>query len=101
MASANEPGHPEEFRRRRQTYRKFAIPSVLLFVVAVGLLIVMPAGSRWAAGVLAGIGFAGHILGKRISKYPCCPRCDARIPPGEGWFPKPSKCLRCNLEVGH
>ncbi|SRR5688572_31594280 len=98
MSSAKEQMYAAEYQRRRQTHWRIKAPSLLLVVVAVCLLLAKLAPT-WVCGVIFGIGLVGHSLSSRISKYAYCPRCDFSVSPGEGWFPEPTKCRVCNLNL--
>jgi hypothetical protein len=99
MTSAKEQAYAAEFKRRRQAYLRIATPSIFLIVVAVGLHIAKLEVPRWIWLAILGAGLIGHALSRSISKYPQCPRCDTRVIPDGGWFPKRTKCQLCNLDL--
>jgi len=99
MTSAKEQAYAAEFQRRRQTYWRTAAPSMFLVVVAVGLHFAKLEVPKWVFLAIFGVGLVGNSLSTRISKYPRCPRCDTRVIPDGGWFPRRTKCQLCNLDL--
>lgn len=99
MRSAKEQMFAAEFARRRKIFVRIAGPSWFVLAVAATLKIAGLEVPMWVLGVMFGIGGVGHLLSARISKYPHCPRCDSRVIPGEGWFPRRTKCQVCNLHL--
>ena len=99
MTSAKEQMYVTEFQRRRHAYWRIAVPSLFLVVVAVGLLVAKFSVPIWVSGSLFGLGLIGHSLSMSISKCTRCPRCDSRALSGEGWFPSPTKCHMCKLNL--
>ena|SRR5687767_14964925 len=99
MTSAKEQAYAAEFQRRRQAYLRILAPSMLMVAVAVGLHFAKLEVSTWVILAIGSVGLIGHTLSRPISKYPRCPRCDTRVIPDGGWFPRRTKCQLCNLDL--
>jgi hypothetical protein len=95
--SANQQMIAAEFKLRRRAYLRIAVPSLLLVVVAVGILAGELAVPRWISLALFGAGLMGYSLSARISRY-ACPKCDGRLTESEGWFPSRTTCQACNVD---